>query len=355
MSADRDGQLSGMSTTLLGPESGLPLDRPFTRREALAHIPVRRLDALVRDGLVVSPLRGVMHVAGLADGLELRVACAKLVVPDDVVITDRTAGWLHLAPMVLAPGDHLQVPTVDVFRPTGKRVRRDFMRSGERTLERHEIVEIDGLRVTSKLRTTCDLGMQLPRRPAFAAMCSMMKVADFTPDDIRRQADTRFKGYRWVTQLRGLAPIVHGGFDSPGECAIGLCWHDEGNLPPYVCQHPVAGPDGPCFLDLAVPELRYAAEYDGVRWHGLEQSAHDERRREYLREEGGWMIDVLRDHHVTGTAPVAGDILRSGIERARRRLGGLAWTGQDRDPAATMIAGSAPYTVFHAPARWFEA
>ncbi len=292
-----------------------------------------------------------MHVAGLDDGLELRIACAKLVVPADAVITDRTAGWLHLAPNVLAPGDHLQVPDLDVFRPAGNRVRRDAMRSGERTLERDEIVEIDGLRVTSKLRTTCDLGMQLPRRPAFAAMCSMMKVADFTPADIRRKADTRFKGYRWVTQLRALAPMVHDGFDSPGECALGLCWHDEGDLPPYVCQYQVTGPEGPCFLDLAVPELRYAAEYDGAAWHGPDQSEHDERRREFLRSESGWIIDVLRDHHVSGPTPVAGNILRAGIERARRRLGRLAWTGQDRDPAASMIAGSAPYTVIHAPGR----
>jgi hypothetical protein len=334
-----------MSTTLLGPESGLPLDRPFARSEALARIPERRLAALVRDGLVVSPLRGVMYVAGLDDGLELRVACAKLVVPADAVITDRTAGWLHMAPMVLAPGDHLRVPAVDVFRPTGNRIRRDGMRSGERTLERDEVVAIDGLRVTSKLRTTCDLGMQLSRRPAFAAMCAMMKVADFTSADIRRQADTRFKGYRWVTQLRGLAPIVHDGFDSPGECALGLCWHDEGNLPPYLCQYQVAGPDGPCFLDLAVPELRYAAEYDGAEWHGPDQSAHDDRRRDFLRSERGWIIDVVRDRHVTGPAPVAGAMLRAGIERARRRLGRFAWTGQDRHPASTLIARSTPYTV----------
>ena len=122
----------------------------------------------------------------MATGSSCGIACAKLVVPADAVITDRTAGWLHLAPMVIAPGDHLQVPDVDVFRPDGSRVRRDPMRSGERTFERDEIVEIDGLRVTSKLRTTCDLGMQLPRRPAFAAMCAMMKVADFTP--VRHQA-----------------------------------------------------------------------------------------------------------------------------------------------------------------------
>ena len=55
----------------------------------------------------MSPVRGVYHAAQLADGLELRIACLRLVVPEDAVITDRTAGWLHGAPMILAPNDHL--------------------------------------------------------------------------------------------------------------------------------------------------------------------------------------------------------------------------------------------------------
>jgi hypothetical protein len=129
-----------------------------------------------------------------------------------------------------------------MFRSPGSRVKRAAVRSGERSLEPEEIVTLDGLRVTTKLRTTCDLGMQLPRRPAYAAMCAMMKVADFTADDIRVQADTRFKGYRWVTQLRGLAPWVRPEFDSPGECGLGLSWLEEGNLPPFVPQLEVRGP-----------------------------------------------------------------------------------------------------------------
>jgi hypothetical protein len=322
-----------MDMPLLGPDSGLPLDRPFTRTEALAAgVLARRLTAWIRDGLVLSPLRGALHVAGLPDGLELRIACAKLVAPPDAVITDRTAGWLHFAPMVLAPGDHLRIPELDIFRSPGNRVKRESVHSGERMLRPTEIVDVDGLKVTSKLRTTCDLGMKLPRRQAFAAMCAMMKVADFSLRDISRQSDTRFKGYRWVTQLRALAPYVSDRFDSPGECGLALSWLDELTLPAFVAQYEVRGPHGVCYLDLAVPELKYAAEYDGAAWHGPDRRGHDEERRGYLREEGGWIIDVFRDEHVAGPSPTAGDLLRAGVARARRRLGGQAWTGQDRQP-----------------------
>jgi hypothetical protein len=298
----------------------------------------------MREGLIVSPLRGALHVAGLPDGLELRVACAQLVVPPDAVITDRTAGWLHMAPMVLAPGGHLRIPDLDLFRRPGNRVKRPSVHSGERTLKPDEVVDLEGLRVTSRLRTACDLGMQLPRRQAFAGMCAMMKVADFSRHDISREADSRFKGYRWVTQLRSLAPHVDDRFDSPGECALALCWLDELTLPAFTPQHEVRGPHGTCYLDLAVPELRYAAEYDGVAWHGPDRAEHDRERREYLCDEG-WTIDVFRDEHVAGPAPAAGELLRAGIARARRRWGQLAWTGQDRDPARNMIARSTAYDV----------
>jgi hypothetical protein len=334
------------STALLGPDSQVPIDRPFTREEALASgVSPARLARMVDQGLIVSPLRGALHAAGLPDGLALRAACAKLVVPGDAVITDRTAGWLHGAPMVLAPGDHLRIPDLDLFRPPGNRVRRGSVRSGERTLRQDEIVVIHGLRVTTKLRTTCDLGMQLPRRQAFAAICAMMKVADFTNGDISHQADTRFKGYRWVSQLRALARLATPCFDSPGECSLALSWIDEGTLPPFVPQYEVRGPHGPCYLDLAVPDLLYAAEYDGAAWHGPDQEVHDHERREYLRVEHGWMIDVFRDEHVSGPTPSAGELLRAGIVRARQRLGQLGWTGQDRVPGTMGIARSASYVV----------
>jgi hypothetical protein len=311
----------------------IPIDRPFTRREASAEgVSNRMLAGWIQDGLVLNPIHGVLHAAQLPDGLALRVACLSLVVPEDAVVTDRTAGWLHGAPMVLAPNDHLRVPTVDMFRPgPGYRLRGRGVRSGERTLHSGEVVELDGVRATSKVRTTCDLGMLLPRVHAFAGMCSMMKVADFDRSVLADQADRRFKGYRWVRQLRDLAPRVDDRFQSPGECALALRWGDHGNLPPYEPQYEVAGPAGSYFLDLACVGLPYGAEYDGSRWHGLERAGADEERRTWMSEHGErWIIDVFGAADVYGPSQRAGDRLMAGIARARREFGARAWSGQDR-------------------------
>jgi hypothetical protein len=314
----------------LGSDAPVPIDRPFSSSWAAKEgIDPRRISAWVRDGLLISPIRGVFHAAQLRDELALRLACLELVVPPDAVVVDRTAAWLHGAPMSLAPNAHLEVPPVDLFRAPGRRVRRTTARSGERGLLKKEVVDLGGLRVTSKLRTTCDLGMQLARRPAFAGICSMLKVADFTREELSEQAATRFKGYRWVRQLRALIPLADPRLESPGECVLALIWHETPMLPPFEPQHRVEHPHGSYFLDLAVPELAYAAEYDGAEWHGAEHEEADHRRRAWLEEQGGWRIGVYTAHDVRGTGQTASDRLRAEIAEARR-----TWTSRTRRPAS---------------------
>jgi hypothetical protein len=299
----------------------VPIDRPFTTSWARAvGVDPRRLRGWVRSGLLVAPVHGVLYAAQLPDSLELRLACLRLVVPDHAVVTDRTAAWLHGAPMVLEPNAHLQVPRVDMFLLPGGRIRRETARSGQRELFMSEIEEIGGIRLTTPLRTMCDLGMKLPRRHAFAAMCSLMKVADFTLDDIREQADVRLKGHRWVRQLRALIPLCDSRFESPGECVLALIWHDTPGLPPFEPQFRVAGPEGFFYLDLSVPELRYAAEYNGAEFHGEDRTEADAARRTWLETTDGWCFGVFGAADVRGTGQIASDRLQRDIVEARRTL-----------------------------------
>ena len=312
----------------------VPVDRPFTRAEALHEgVTDRDLALWCGRGDLVPPIRGVYHAAQLPDGPELRIACLKLVVPDDAVITDRTAGWLHGASMVLAPNDHLVVPRVSMFRPPGYRLRNELAASGERTFAAGEVVDLDGLRVTSKLRTTCDLGMMRGRDQAFAAMGAMMRIArgEFDLEDLVGQG-TRFRGYRRVRQFRDLAPRVDPRPQSPCEHILLLRWTDCSTLPLPTPQLPVQGPEGLFYLDLGVEGLRYAAEYDGARWHGPEQQQHDRDRRVWLADHDAWWFDVFVDHHLFGPAQRVEARLHEGVAEAKRRMGRRAWSGQDRGP-----------------------
>jgi hypothetical protein len=318
----------------LDSSAGVPIDRPFTRASARAQgISGRQLALWVAQGLLISPMRGVFHAAQMPDGLELRLECLRLVVPESAVVTGRTAGWLYRAPMVLAPGDHLRVPPVEMHVGPGNRLRNPLAVGGERTFRPGEVVELEGLLVTSRLRTTVDLAMGLPRRQAFAAMCAMCHVADFDRDELRFELRERgrFAGYRGVRQGRELEPHADPRFGSAAECALALEWKDVGGLPDFVPQHPVRGPKGMFYLDLAVPALKYAAEYNGPRWHDDERATYDANRMAWLVENEDWIVDVFETEDLYGSSCDPGLRLTSGIRRARRRFGSLSWTGQNRD------------------------
>ncbi len=71
-----------------------------------------------------------MYVAApTRDSLPLRMQALSLVVPPDAVVTDESAGWLHGAEMVLAPGRPGDVPPVTIFQRThGLRLRNGVVR-----------------------------------------------------------------------------------------------------------------------------------------------------------------------------------------------------------------------------------
>lgn len=311
----------------------MPLDRPFTAAQAHeAGVGRGRLRKWLDQGLVVSPVLGAYHVAQLGDDLALRAACLRLVAPEDAVVTDHTAAWLHGAPMVLPPNAHLAVPPVAMYLPPGRRLRNKLAESGERSLLAHEVTVVDDIRVTSLVRTACDLGRQRHAGRAFEAMCAMANVDELDLRVFRREADSpRFYGYRWVRTLRAWAPHVVRGTQSSGECAVLRSWIDCSDLPYPSIQVPAPGPRGhTVYLDVGCPAVRYAAEYDGPRWHGPEQRKHDEERRRWLEQEEGWTIDVFVASDVYGQHQTVAARLRDGIARARRRAGAGAWRGQDR-------------------------
>lgn len=281
---------------------GLPADRPFTPTEARdLGLDPWTLRQLREAGVVVAPIHGVYHVAALVDCLDLRLACLRLVVPADAVICDRTAGWLHGAPRILAPGSHLEVPRVSCFLPRrGHRLRSKLTESGSRDLGREDIVEIGGFRVTSGLRTACDLGRLLHRDQALAALDSLLRGELFSRDELLHEI-RRFKGMRFVTQLRELAPLADGRSQSPGESILRLRWIDCGDLPMPDLQVEVPTPWGSSYwLDLGVAEFLYAGEYDGPEWHGDERTAHDLGRRGWISENEGWEIDVFVGANIHG-------------------------------------------------------
>lgn len=303
---------------LLGEDAPIPIDRPFTASYAAsAGVSPRLRRHLVEAGLLRPVVRGVLVATQVPDSLRLRVSAVRLVVPDHVVAVDRLAAWVHGVDALPRSAIH-EMPSLDVFSRAGSRMRRDTLRSGVRDLTARDVCVIDGLQVTSPVRTACDLGRLLWRYDALGAIDGFLRLG-VGRDELLREVD-RFKGFRGVVQLRGLVPLGDDGAESQPESALRLHWHEAG-LPWPETQIWVDDGDVPRFrIDLGHEAVRYGVEYFGEEWHDEEQREHDDTRIRWLEDDRGWVMDVFRKHHVYGQELLALQ-LRQGFERARRQLG----------------------------------
>lgn len=301
----------------------LPLDAPFTQRAALrAGLTGRDLQWLVKHGFLARPLRGVYVAAHLPDSIDLRCACLRLVVPTDAVICDRHAGWLHGAEMVLAPGEHLDLRPIRVFLPAGRgRLRNGLADSGERTFGPDDIVEVGGLRVTSPIRTAWDIGRTRWTDRSLAGIDQMLRLGLFSKEELVAGVE-RFRGMRWVTVLRVMAPLADGRSESPPESVLRLRWIEALRFTPTPQLEVWDGSDFLARLDLAEEHLRFAAEYDGAEWHSSpEQQARDRHRRALCEERADWLITPFVKENLFGRRQNAEQLLITGVAEARRRHG----------------------------------
>jgi hypothetical protein len=100
--------------------------------------------------------------------------------------------------------------------PLGRgRLRNKLVDSGQRALLPRDTTELHGLRVTTPLRTALDLGRQRWPEPAISALDAMHRLDAFSRAELCHEID-RFKGMRWVTTLRQVAPHMDGRSQSGG-------------------------------------------------------------------------------------------------------------------------------------------
>lgn len=311
----------------LGSHCPLTLTEPFTGTQAhVWGVSRSRLRSLVGQGLVRRVLQGVYVASQVVDDIDLRAKALALVVPDTAVVTDRTAAWLH--GVGLLPRSSVTTPPpIQVFHTTDTRVRRPGVAAGRRGLLPSDITVVGDVQVTTALRTALDLGRLLWRYDALAAIDGFLRIG--VPADLLSAEISRFRGYRGVRQLRALAPLGDARAESPGESALRLNWYDAG-LPRPELQVWVHDHDGFARyrLDIALPDLRYSAEYDGEAFHsGPTERAHDQRRREWCAHEHQWIFEVFTKVDVYDRTPDPVSRLIAGFQRARGRT---LWTPYGR-------------------------
>ena len=293
---------------------------PFTTEMAFeAGLSRHALDQLVKTAQVIRLFKGVHVTAGTRDTVDLRVSAVKLVAPASAVVCDPTAAWLHGADL-LPPTSNHGVPAICIYsRKPGNRTRLPGVLSGERTLLDKDVVDLGGLRVTSPLRTACDLGRirDLPR--ALAHADGMLGLGMFGHADLI-DAVEHYRGMRWVTHLRAVAALADARSQSPPESMLRYHWIAAG-LPTPIPQHPVLDALGRevFYLDLLDPVNGVAGEYDGKLFHGEDRRQHDEGRRTWIEANHPIRITVFTDTDLFGPGADPVPKLRLAyVEKTRR-------------------------------------
>lgn len=297
-----------------------PLE-PFTTATALdAGVSYRMLRELVGAGLLRRAVKGVYVGADVPDSPRLRADCLRLVVPPDCVVVDRHAGWLLGAEMALAPGEHLALRPLSLYRPSGAgRLRNVLCDSGERNLRPHDLTEVDGVRVTTALRTACDLGRVRHSAESISGVDAILRLRTTTRAEVVAEVE-RFRGMRWVTTLRAIAPLTDPRSESGPESVLRLRCHEVGlAVEPQV----EIRREDRAFIgrfDLVSERLRLAIEYDGEEWHSTPKQLARDRARRSAAEEEGWRVAAYRKEHLFGPRRDVEDRLTALRLEAERRL-----------------------------------
>jgi hypothetical protein len=253
----------------------------------------QNVTGLVRMGVLRRVLQGVYLRNDVALTPKARAACLRLVLPDHAVVCDHTAAWL--LGVDCQPAASLDGPlTLDVVSIDGHgRRRRVGVHGGKRDLTDDEIWTVEGIRVTSPVRTACDLACRRGRRQALAVLDAFMHHCGLTRADYRAMLP-RFRGRRGCTQLRELIEHADGRAESLRESWVRMEIIDAG-LPVPEPQVWVRLPGlGRLRLDLAYRGRKVVVEYDGEEHHSEDEDvAADAVRRDALRLLG-WHVIVVR-------------------------------------------------------------
>lgn len=258
-------------------------DLGFTRRQLF-------------DAVLANELRRLFHgvyvAAEIPDSRELRLCAIKLVTPQYAVVSDCSASWVYGVDTFRPSERFLMTPSL-VIPHGSSRVRQRFTHCREAYVDPNDVTEMDSLLITTPVRTSADLLRRLWRPYALAAADGLTRADLVSADEIRDYL-RRLRGFPRIVQARQLAELIDPRAESPGESWTRMRIFDAG-FPRPDLQIRIDDRNGLeiARLDMGYKSLRIAAEYDGKEFHTTsEDRAHDEQRRDYLREVEGWRFAV---------------------------------------------------------------
>lgn len=225
-----------------------------------------------------------VYAIGEGSGYLTDLAAAVAVLPG-AVVSHQSAGRLHRLDWVSQTPLAVTVPSHTTHDFPGVVVHRTS------DLRADQVVEVEGLPVTTVARTIIDLAAvlrveRLERVLDEALAARRCKVEDLS----RHLAATARRGKPGVRALRPLV-AAREGREVPTSLMerLALRAFRSAELPEPICQFPAPW-DRHQRVDFAFPDARLIVEVDGRRWHTRYDDFESDRRRDNAAVAAGWRV-----------------------------------------------------------------
>jgi very-short-patch-repair endonuclease len=226
-------------------------------------------------------VQGVYVDPGLPFDHQLKSQGVALLLPDGAIIGGHSAAAWYGAPFAAAHDPVTVLRTSDLTwdGPRGVRVHETDLRPGDRTV-------IDGLPLSTPLRTAWDVATLEPLATAVAALDAMVRAEAVDLPALRVMADTSAGRFR-ATRVRRAVPLVDPRAESAPESWVRVALVMAGLTP--VPQYEVRVDGIVSRFDFAWPEAKVALEYEGAYHFEEGQIVRDDERVRRLRA-AGWVV-----------------------------------------------------------------
>lgn len=269
---------------------------PDDRVELARELPPGYVAGEVRAGRLVRLRRGAYVSAELAEAKGYvgahRRAVALVRAVEAVSLPDRTvshasAALLHGLPTWWLPSH------VHLSQPVEPRVRRgdDVVRHVVAVPD-DDVVEVDGMRLTSLSRTVVDCLCTLRPWDALVLTDAALRRGVDVAEILDRLAARR--GHRGVRRAAAVLGVADAGAESPGESLTRYVLL-AGGLPRPSTQVEVTTRYGTVWADLGWKDHQVLAEYDGeAKYVTRGDLVREKRREDALRETGNQVVRVTK-------------------------------------------------------------
>ena len=225
----------------------------------------------------------------------VRLAAARRLVPCDVPL----GGWAALVWLGVTaldgrtgPGGATLLPVPVCTGPAGRLRPRPGLAIDRSTLMASDVVEHDGVLVTTAERSCLDVMRVFGAEEGLVAADATVR-AGLTTREHLAEALSRMVGLKGVPQARIAVSLVDDRAESNPESRLRYVWVVEAGLPVPLVNPIVVDRDGRFVArtDLLDPEAATVGEYDGGHHRGLQQHTSDNVREEDLE---GLNLEVTR-------------------------------------------------------------